>query len=122
MIRRVLHTTVSATVLSAALAMSWTAVTVTVAVVLVLTIALCWVVASLPTQTAPTGLRCCSPPGDTEHLSLLATHAHRAHPQPTGRQQLSKLASPPDHRPSATPCQIEELARETTGETQRQPV
>lgn len=45
MIRRVLHTTVSATVLSAALAMSWTAVTVTVAVVLVLTIALCWVVA-----------------------------------------------------------------------------
>ena len=45
MIQRVLHPTVRATVLSAALTMSWTAVTVTVAVVLVLTIALCWVVA-----------------------------------------------------------------------------
>lgn len=45
MIRQTLGTTVGATLLSAALAMGWTAVTIAVAVVIVLTIALCWVVA-----------------------------------------------------------------------------
>jgi hypothetical protein len=96
MIRRVLHTTV----LSAALAMSWTAVTVTVAVVLVLTIALCWVVADAdrPNRLALllTAWRHGTPvpPRDTRKPRPPAAH------QTTVAKQAGQPT--PDHRPSAT--------------------
>jgi hypothetical protein len=100
MIRRVLHTTVGATVLSAALAMSWTAVTVTVAVVLVFTIALCWVVADADRPS---------------RLALLLTawrhgtpvrprHTRKPRPPAADRTPAAKQAGQPtpDHCPSAT--------------------
>jgi hypothetical protein len=99
MIRRVLHTTVSATVLSITLAISWAAATVTVAVALGLTIALCWVVADADRPN---------------RLALLLTawrhgtpvpprHTRKPRPPTAHRTPAAEQAGQPtpDHRPSA---------------------